>query len=65
MQTQSQGHTVMHHLRVTVTLTSDLVSRIVIESGAYILYSLRPEVQIWCMDASTDSGVSHTVFGSL
>ena len=30
-----------YHPWVTVTLTSDLVSRIVIESGAYLLYSLR------------------------
>ena len=29
------------HLWVTVTLTSDIVSRISIESGVYLLYSLR------------------------
>ena len=32
---------VAYHPWVTVTLTSDLVSRIGIESGAYLLYSLR------------------------
>ena len=32
---------VTFHLRVTVTLTSDLVSRIGIKSGAKLLYSLR------------------------
>ena len=34
-------------------------------SGAYLLYSLRYESQIWCVDASWDGGVSHTIFGSL
>ena len=32
---------VQFHFQVFVTLTSDLVSRIDIESGAYLLYSLR------------------------
>ena len=32
---------VLFHFWVTVTLTSDLVSRIDIESGANVLYSLR------------------------
>ena len=32
--------------RVTVTLTSELVSRISIESGSYVLYYLRYEFQI-------------------
>ena len=50
---------------VNVTLTSDLVSRIGIESGVfdYLLYSLRQEFQIWCVDASMDGGVSHTILG--
>ena len=33
----------MYYLWVTVTLTSDLVCRIGIESGTYFLYSLRCE----------------------
>ena len=48
-----------------VTLTSDLVSRISIESGAYLLYSLRWEFQIRCVNTPWDGGVSHTIFGSL
>ena len=32
---------VLSHFLVTVTLTSDLLSRIGIQSGAYLLYSLR------------------------
>ena len=55
----------MYHLSVTVTSTSDLVCRIGIESGAYLLYSMRQEFQILCMDASWDGGVSHTIFRSL
>ena len=35
------------------TLTSDLVL-IVIVSGAYLLYYLRRESKIWCMNASWD-----------
>ena len=44
---------VAYHFRVTVTLTltSDLVFRIIV-SGAYLLYYLRKEFQIWCVDAS-------------
>ena len=49
---------------VTVTLTSDLVLRIIV-SGAYLLYSLSEEFQIWCVDASWDRGVSCFIFGSL
>ena len=55
---------VPYHVLVTVTLNSDLVSRMGIESGAYLLNSLRYESQSWCVDASWDDGVSHTVFGS-
>ena len=54
----------MFHFRVTVTLTSDLVFRIIV-SGAYLLYSLSKEFQIWCVDTSWDSGVSCSIFGSL
>ena len=32
---------VLFHFQVTLTLTSDLFSRMCIESGAYLLYSLR------------------------
>ena len=45
-------------------LDSDLVLRIIV-SGAYLLYFLSEEIQIWSVDASWDSGVSCTVFGSL
>ena len=41
-----------------------LVSRIIV-SGAYLLYNLRYDYQIWCMDASLDGDMSHTIFGSL
>ena len=47
-----------------MTLTSDLVLRIVV-SRAYLLYSLSEEFQICCVDASCDSVVSCTIFGSL
>ena len=50
---------------VTLNLTSDLVSRNCIESGAYLLYSLRYEFQIWCVDKSWDGEVWHPIFGSL
>ena len=36
---------VAYHPWVTVTLTSDLISTIGIESGAYLLYYLRQEFQ--------------------
>ena len=55
---------VAYHFRVTVTLTSDLVFRIIV-SGAYLLYYLRWESQIWCVDASWDDEVSRTKIGSL
>ena len=42
---------------MTLNLTSDLVSRKCIESGAYLLYSLRKEFQIWCVNASWDDRV--------
>ena len=58
----------MYHFQVTVTLTltltSDLVFRIIV-SGAYLLYYLRKETQILCVDASLDDKVSRTVIGSL
>ena len=54
----------MYHFRVTVTLTSDLVFRIIV-SGAYLLYYLRQESQIWCVDAYWDDEVSGTIIGSM
>ena len=48
---------------VTVTLTSDLISRICIESGAYHPYTVKYESQIWCMDASYDGYMSCTILG--
>ena len=47
-----------------MTLTADLVLRIIV-SGAYLLYSLSEEFQIWSVDTSWDSGVLCTIFGSL
>ena len=51
---------VTYHIRVTVTLTSDLVLMIIV-SGAYLLHYLRKESQFWCMNASCDDGVSCTI----
>ena len=44
-------------------LTSDLISRICIESGAYHSYSLKYESQIWCMGASLDGYMSCAILG--
>ena len=49
------------HPFVIVTLRSDLVFRIGIVSGAYLLYSLRQEFRIWCVDGE----VLRTMFWSL
>ena len=49
----------------SLTLTSDIVSRNRIESGAYLLYSLRWEFHIWRVNVSIDDEVSHIIFGSL
>ena len=56
----------MSHIiyKVNVTLTSDLVLRIIV-SQACLLYSLSEEFQIWGVVASLDSRVSCTIFGSL
>ena len=56
----------MFPFRVTVTwtLTSDLVFRKIV-SIAYLLYYLREESQIWCVDASWDDEVSRIIIGSL
>ena len=45
---------------VTVTLTFDLVSRIIV-SGAYLLYYLRNESQIWLVVSSWDGGVVQSI----
>ena len=50
-------------LLVSVTLTSDQVSRTSIKSGAYLLYSMTQEFQIWFADASFHRGMSHIVLG--
>ena len=55
---------VAYHFKVTVTLTSDLVFRIIM-SRAYPLHYLRQESQIWCEDASWDDKVFRTIIGSL
>ena len=60
-----ERQSVAYHPWVSVTLTSDLVSRIGIEPDAYLLYSLRKEFQIWCVNASWDGGVSRLILGSL
>ena len=54
----------MYHFRVTVTLTSDLVFRIIM-FRAYLLYYLRYVSQIWCVDASWEEEVLRTIIGSL
>ena len=54
----------MYHFRVTVTLTSDLVFRIIM-SRAHLLSYLRKESQIWCVDAFWDDEVSRTIIKSL
>ena len=54
----------MYHFQVTVTLTSDLVLRIIM-AGAYLLYYLWLEPQVWCVDAPWDDKVSLTIIGSL
>ena len=46
---------------MTLNLTSDLVSKNCIESGAYLLFSLRYDKHIWCLNVTRDDGVSHTI----
>ena len=60
-----QSVTYYNWVTVTVNLTSDLVSINYIESGAYNLYSLRLTFKIWCVNASWDDKVAHTIFESL
>ena len=47
---------------VIVTLNFDLVSRIDIKFSALLLYSLRKEFQIRCVDASWDDRASRSTF---
>ena len=49
--------------RVTLTLTTDLVCRVIV-SRTYLIYYLRWESQR-CVDASGDAGVLCTMYGSL
>ena len=42
----------------------DLFSAIIV-SGAYLIYYLKENFQICCMDTSLDADVSHTIFRSL
>ena len=42
----------------------DVMSAIIV-SRAYLIYYLREESQICCMDTSLDADVSHTIFRSL
>ena len=55
---------VVYNFWVTVILTSDLVSKIIV-SWAYLLYHLRLESKILCVDAFWDNGMSHIILGSL
>ena len=45
-----------------MTLTYGLFPTIIM-SGAFCLYYLRLESQIWCVDSSWDGGVVHTILG--
>ena len=47
-----------------MSLTYDLVFRIIM-SGAYLLYYLRTEFQIWCVDFSWNGAVMHTSLGHI
>ena len=40
----------------------DLISTILV-SGEYLIYCLREESQLCCMDTSLDADVSHTILG--
>ena len=50
------------HVSVVVHCDLDLISRVIV-SGAYLLYYLREESQIRCLDASFDADMSHTILG--
>ena len=55
---------VTYHFLVTLTLTSDLVCRIIVYI-TYFLYQLRWEFKLCCMDTSLDADASHTILRSL
>ena len=42
----------------------DLISTIIM-SGAYLIYCLREDSQVCCMDTSLDADLSHTIYKSL
>ena len=67
MDATLDGVSVKYHFWVTLTLTSDLVCRIIMsEHISYILFEIGiPNLEIWCVDASWDFGVSCTMYGSL
>ena len=46
-----------------MNLTSDIVEELLCPE--HVSYSFSEEFQIWCVDASLDSGVSCTIFGIL
>ena len=52
---------VLFHLRVTVTLTSDLVFRK--SCPEHISFIIKGRNSKWCVDATLDGGVSHSIFG--
>ena len=54
---------VSHTIFRSLTLTSDVISRIIMFVAYLILFEVG--TQMWFVDASLDGGVSHTIFGSL
>ena len=50
------------HISVSGDCVLDLISRIIV-SGARLIYYLRQESKIWCMDVSLDADMSHTILG--
>ena len=61
MDTSLHGD-VSHTILGQVILPYDLVSRIIM-SGAYLLYLLMQESQIWYVDSSWDDGVVLSILG--
>ena len=51
------------HTIFGLTLTFDPVCRIIV-SRTYLLYYLKWESHIWCVDTSWDGGVSCTITGN-
>ena len=52
-----------YHFGVTVTLTFDLVHRIIVSGAHLVLFEVG--IPNWCVDASWDDKVSLTILGSL